>query len=464
MAPLRPGAARRIRRGLPAWAAGLLSVGTILLSAPVGEWPSHLLTAVQERGRLKHVRSGASASVPAPKLGLRGRQGLRGLGDPLVPDRVLDVPGGPVLVLEAATGLPAAGIRMSAPLDPYQPAAATALVSLALTRARPIAELVGASLWGGVEHGRIAYHVIGDLRDMDELAWIVRILASSPSREGMWEALARQRAHADRMAETPHGRALAEIDARAAESGEGSGVGTAPVESLAEVENLWKATHARDRLRIFVLGDVSLPVILSDFSFVGAPTEAQGGASARGSGPTAGDGVSDTTVALSRSRGPVAGRAPPSPAWAGAFFSLGTPGDPAALVARNALAAGLRSLQPQGVVVRVQHDLGERARWTAVTTTALAQRAADSALEEALSLMSATSLAARWAAAAERARRALLAATSTPEGWLRIADRYYSHAGFARGAAEALEAAGKPELDAVAATFESSLVRLGRGR
>ncbi len=420
------------------------------------------------RGRFGWAAGAVGFAAAVATLLGAGPQTRRAPGlpaDPLVPDTALEVPGGPALVLEAAKGLPAAGIRISAPHDPYRPGAAMTLVALALDRARPLADLVGASLWGGVEHGRIAYHVIGDLGDVDELAWIARLLASRPSREGLRAASTRRRAHADRVAETPHGRVVAAIDGLSGgHGGEGSGAAAAQAGGFAEIENLWERSHARDRLRVFVLGDVPVPVALSELSFVGAPAGGRAVPAVDSAGAVLSPGAGAPATEAGARRRPAPTPTPPTTAWAGAFFSLGYPGDPAALVGQQALAAGLRGLNPRGVVVRVQHGLGESARWTAVTATALAQREADAALAEVLSLMSAAALGARWAAAAEAAQGDLLAAASTAAGWLRLADRHYRRAGFARGAATALETVGKPELDAVAATFESSLVRLGGGR
>lgn len=390
------------------------------------------------------------AAVPAQEAGETAR------ADPLAPDRVLAVPNGPALVLEEAPGLPVAGIRVSAPLDLHRVDDARALVELAVGRARPLAELIGASLRGGVADGRIWYQVIGDRRDMDELAWIARILAGRPTRQGSRAVLARQRARDDRLAETPHGRVVAAI------GGSGAGEGAA----FARIERLWARTHARNRLRVFVLGAAAVPVALADLSFLGADAAGgwQGGrpeAAGRegGSEPS----WTDASRRAGEPRDASGAAAPPTPAWAAAFFSLGLPHDPGALVARQALAAGLRDLRLPRVVLRVQHGLGADGRWTALTATARAQRDADAALAAALALLSEEELAARWSAAAEAARNDLAATAATPAGWLSLADRWHGRAGDVRGALARVGAAGSRERSAAVQAFESTLSRMGAG-
>ncbi len=388
--------------------------------------------------------------------------------DPLAPDSVLAVPNGPVLVFEEAAGLPAAGIRISAPRGLGRLDDARALVALAIGRAQPLADLIGASLWGGLDGGRIAYQVIGDRRDIDELAWIVRILARRPSPQGLRAALARERARADRLAETPHGRVVAAIDSRefdspAAPAARRGNVGFDEVSAFARIERLWMRSHARDRLRVVVLGGVEVPVALAELSLLGAKDQAAGREDEESAGAAAAGASSSAAPAGAGLPERPGAFLPPAPAWAGAFFSLGTRSRPGVLVAQDALAAGLGGLELPGVVLRVQHGLGSDARWTAVTATALAQRDADNALAAALGVMSEAQLAARWSAAAEAARRDLVAAAATPAGWLALADRWHGHPGSVRGVLARVEAAGRPELVAAVQAFESTLVRLGGG-
>lgn len=440
-------------------------MGTPSPSACPGRLPAGLLA----------VAALAALAAADASAGLGQEAGAAVGDDPLVPDSVLAVPGGTALVFEEAAGLPVAGIRVSAPLDSARPDDARVLVALALERARPFADLVGASLWAGVEGGRMAYQVIGDRADLEELAWTARVLTARPVRRGLRQATERERARADRLAETPHGRVVAAAEAdRAGWAGaagrSGAGVRASPPPNLGgpgydeevhfrRIERLWAETHARDRLRVFVLGAASVPVALSELSLLGAPpsTRAAAGRQAPLGRP----------AAASASAAPSAGAEapPPAPAWAGAHFSLGPPDSPRSWIAREALSAGLAELALPGVSLQVESGLGGGAGRLAITATAMTQPAADVAVAEALALLSEPELSARWNEAAQAVRGGLLAAAATPAGWLSLADASYGRDRFLRGALSEVRLAGPLDRQAVAADFESSLVRLdGRGQ
>lgn len=385
--------------------------------------------------------------------------------DPLAPDSVLAVPGGAALVFEEAAGLPVAAIRVSAPLGSGRADDARVLVALALERARPLGDLVGASLWGGVEHDRMAYQVIGDRADLEELAWTARVLAGRPGRRGLRQAAERERARADRLAETPHGRTVAAAEAQqggpapVAASGPAAGVSIAAPPKPGDpdydeeahfrrIERLWADSHARDRLRVFVLGAVPVPVALSELSLLGATAAGRQRPPAGRSAEPAATKPTDADAA------------PPVHAWAGACFSLGPPDSARSWIARQVLSAGLAELPLPGVALRVEHELGDGSRWLAVTATAMTQPAADAALAEVLALLSERELQARWGKAAEAVQGELLAAAATPAGWLSLADASYGRDGFLRGLLSEVRLAGPAALRAVAADVESSLVRI----
>lgn len=419
----------------------------------------------------------AAALAVGVAHGARGQEtGADVRGDPLAPDSVLAVPGGPTLVFEEAAGLPVAAIRVSAPLETGRPDDARVLVALALERARPLADLVGASLWAGVERGRMAYQVMGDRADLEELAWTARVLAGRPGRRGLRRAAERERARADRLAETPHGRAVAAAEARrveaagtgAAATGGPPGAGTVASPprpgdpdydeeaQFRRIERLWADSHARDRLRVFVLGAVPVPVALSELSQLGAP-----GAGRQQRPPAGRSAEPATTEPAGAATAPAStAPAPSMQAWAGAHFRLGPPDSARSWVAREALSAGLAELPLPGVAVRLEHGLGDGGRRLAVTATAMTQPAADAALAEALALLSEPELEARWSRAAAALRRDLLAEAATPAGWLSLADAGYGRDGFLRGMLSEIRLAGPAALQAVAADFESSLVRM----
>lgn len=352
--------------------------------------------------------------------GLEGSSspGAQDSDSPLIPDSVLALPGGAVLVLERARGLPAAGIRVSAPLDRPAPGAVRVLLDQALARALPQAEAVGATLEAGVSDGRIYYQVVGDLRDIDELAWIARRMTRPPAPDAD-DASAWEHARAERSAETPQGR-LARAVRRQAGLDPGGDLGLADAAAGA-ARRLWLRSHARDRLRVFVLGDVPLPWVLADLSRIGAPSRGPGTDDAgRADEPP---GASAPLVA-SGSRGADA-RDAPVYAWEAAAFQLGSAGDPAALAVLGALRTGLRAVAVPGAELRLHREPGGASGWAAVTARARRGRAAAAALDAALALLTEEGMDAWWLQGAAEARMELLRTASTPGGWLALADRYF---------------------------------------
>lgn len=339
---------------------------------------------------------------------------------PLVPDSVLALPGGAVLVLERARGLSAAGIRVSAPLDRPAPGAVRVLLDQALSRALPQAEAVGAAVEAGVADGRIYYQVVGDLRDIDELAWIARRMTRPPAPDAGgatdWE-----QARAERLAETPQGRLARAVRRQA---GLDSGDLGLPDATAGAARRLWLRSHARDRLRVFVLGDVPLPWVLADLSRIGAPSRADvrpgAGAPLVASGSTSAD-----------------ARDAPVYAWEAAAFQLGSAGDPAALAVLGALRTGLRAVAVPGAELRLHHEPGGASGWAAVTARAPRRRAAVAALDAALALLTEEGMDAWGLQGAAEARMELLRTASTPGGWLALADRYFVGPGGAAATAPA---------------------------
>ena len=363
----------------------------------------------------KGSRSVGSAVAPASPIAS---------DSPLAPDSVLALPGGAVLVLEQAQGLPAAGIRISAPLDPPWPDAARVLIAQALNRAHPQAEAIGASIEGGMQDGRLYYQVVGDLRDIDELTWIARRMVRSPEPDPAG-ATVRARKWAERLAETPQGRLAQAVRRR---SGLGASATDHPASGADAARRLWLRSHARDRLRVFVLGDVPVPWVLADLSRVGAPRDSSG------ADPSAPDPPSVLAQAPSASEqssfavqtSPPAAQVGSVYAWKAAAFKLGPPGDPVALAAFDALRAGLATLSTPGAELRLHRNPGGAPGWAAVTARARRDRAASVALDAAMALLTEEGIDAWWVQGATRARMDLLETAATPGGWLALADRYFA--------------------------------------
>jgi len=355
---------------------------------------------------------------------------------PLVPDSVLALPGGAVLVLERARGLPVAGIRISAPLDRPGSGGARVLLDQALARARPQAEAVGATVEAGVQDGRLFYQAVGDLRDIDELAWIARRMTRPPDPDpagaAAWEQAGRERS-----AETPQGRLALAVQRRAGwDAGKPGGRRAA---TAGEVRRLWLRSHARDRLRIFVLGDVPAPWVLADLSRIGAPAAGPGAAATP---PTADD--STSSDAPPGGLAPRSRRGAPVYAWEAAAFHLGSAGDPAVMAALGALQVGLRSVAVPGVDLRLHGEPGGVSGWVAVTARARSGRTAGTALDAALALLTEEGMDAWWLQGAAEARAELLKAASAPGGWLALADRYFVAPSQTVGARGAQAGEGRP--------------------
>lgn len=366
-------------------------------------------------------------------------------GDPLVPDSVLTIPSGPTLILERTVGIPVVALRVSAPLDPPWPGAARILVEQALDRARVRAEAIGAEVWGGVQDGRIAFHAIADAHYADELAWVVRLLTAEPEAIGAGGAIARERARQDQLAETPRGRLVLEMEGKVLGGGGG---GALPVPTVDDVRDMWRRSHARDRLRILVLGDLPLHWVFSDLSRIGAPPELPAGTPFM---------PPPRTLPLPES---------PLYAWSAAAFSLGPTHDPAVLTAAAALRVGLQRNELANAAVNLVEGPDDRSGWLGITARAPRRRDADAAMASALALITEEGLDAWWMQGAAVARSDFIAAASTPAGWLALSDRYHAPDGStnARTALERFTTLRRQDLALVMEQFQATLFRPGIDR
>ena len=377
--------------------------------------------------------------------GLEPESSRGSAGDPLVPDSVLKIPSGPTLILERVEDIPVVGIRVSAPLDPPWPSAARVLVERALGRARVRAEAIGAELWGGVQDGRIAFHAVADARYADELAWVVRLLTAEPEAIGAEGAIARERARLDQLGETPRGRLVLEMEGKVLGGGTS---GALPVPSVNDVRDMWLRSHARDRLRVLVLGDLPLHWVFAELSRIGAPP-----------GPA---------LAAPFVPPPQTLPFPESPlySWTAAAFTLGPAHDPAVLTAAAALRVGLERSDISNAAVNLVEGPDDRSGWLGITARATRGRDADAAMASALALMTEEGLDAWWIQGVATARSDFVAAVSTPTGWLELSDRYHSPDGStnARTALDRLNTLRRQDLAPVLEQFQATLFRPGIDR
>ena len=324
------------------------------------------------------------------------------------------------------------------PLDPVWPAAARMLVGQALDRAGNRAAAIGAEVWGGIQGGRIVFHAIGDARDSDELAWVIRLLTAEPGTAGTAAAISRERARLDQLSETPRGRLLLELEGRVTGTGPGSAL---PAARAGDVHEMWRRSHARNRMRIFVLGDLTLPWVLADLSRIGAPPQSALGAP-----------YLPEPVSLSFPESPLY-------SWSAAAFTLGPAHDPPVLAAAAALRAGLRGIDVASAAVNVLEGPDDGSGWIGITAQATRRREADAALSSALELLTEEGLDAWWAQGAVIARSDFVAAAATPAGWMELSDRYFSADGTTnvRTALNRLGALRRQDLAPVLERFRSTL-------
>ena len=366
-------------------------------------------------------------------------------------------------MLERATGLPVVGVRISAPLEPGWHGVARTLVDQALERTQAQAAALGASLRGGLEAGRIAYQVVGDLRDVDELAWIARRLASLPADEPGGAALAREEARMNRMAETPQGRLALELT----EDGRSEGAGRRlPVVAPEDVRELWRRSHARDRLRVFVLGDVPVPWLLADLSRVGAPPldAASPFDASRNDARPAHSGPSGPSGPGARKYRPASSPGTPLYAWSAATFSFGRVADPVAAAATEAFRAGLATVAVPGAVLRLHASREGGDARLGIAARAGRAEVADAALDAALAVATEGGLEPWWQQGVDEAQRELATAVGTPDGWLALADRYFSSdardaGAWPRGALDRLDSLTKADMAAALDRLRKTLAR-----
>ena len=222
----------------------------------------------------------------------------------------------------------------------------------------------------------------------------------------------------------------------------GTGPGrTPPVASAEDVREVWRRSHARDRIRILVLGDVPVHWVLANLSRIGMPLQ--------------------TGLDAPRPPVPVEMPFPESPlySWSAAAFTLGAPHEPAVLAAAAALRAGLRVRVPGSAAVNVVQGLEDGSGWIGVIARARGNRDANAAIESALSLFTDEGLDAWWAQGAAAARGDFVATASTPGGWMALFDRYFSPDGTnsARTALNRLDALRREDFVPVLERFRETL-------
>lgn len=180
--------------------------------------------------------------------------------------RIYIAPGDPDLVT----------LRLSVPLDDRldHRAAAPLLLRLAEARTRGIADAVGVQLEFGASVHALSYTVTGATRDLDQLAYLLRLASLDPgAADGLPAARAREAARQTRLAETGEGRLEATLLGRSAPGA------VAPEQvrdrirtfSRDDLRRVWRDTHQPHAMTVLVVGNVEATLLLAALEGLAPP-------------------------------------------------------------------------------------------------------------------------------------------------------------------------------------------------
>lgn len=383
------------------------------------------------------------ASVPRPSTP----------ASPLLPDTVLLPPGGPRVVVLAAPGEGVAALRLAVPLreGPTEAGVGTLLRDLARDRMEALARPVGARVSVSRTPWGIAYAVEGAAADFEYLAYLLRQGVSAPAVDVPAFQRARQRLRelAARTTETPGGRMVAELRARAAPEATppwGGGAGLEPPDA-ARVREAWLRSHQSSGMTLVVSAPVVPEVVLAATRGMGAPESA---AAEPLDSPAPQSGTRPRVETIRR--------------WYGEAWTWGAETDePHAPVVALLLADHLRRTAPAGDY-EVGVELWELPdRWVlALVGSAYERRAAAmrGAVGGALASVRDALDPAAVANAVARARGDLLFQSRTPAGLVSLVGRAMEASGDPGAAARQLAALDRVDAASMAA-FLTTLI--GRG-
>lgn len=367
----------------------------------------------------------AAQSVPPP--------------DPLHPDAVLDVPGGPRLVHFHSPGTSVASLRLSLPLveTAAEAGAGRVLVVAALDRVQPLAARVGARVDGVRTLHGVAYTVTGPSAVFDHLAWLLREAVRRPDDGEVARALARVRQEAERERETPTGVLVGRLRQGVAPELPPTGGSTASLQEMTTgtVAGLWGRTHLRDRMTVVASGPLPVEVLLAGILDAGVPEG--------GEGPGA---VADRPLPSLRD----VTRAQVLRSWYGEAWTVGTPDDPRTAVVARLMAERLRSLPGRVEAGAELWELGGRA---ALVVTGAAYSADAAAMRRRIQglrqeVAQAVDPGAVTRVVATLRRETLLAARS-PGGLVAVVGYHLDATGDPAGARHFLDALDAVDLSAV---------------
>ena len=196
--------------------------------------------------------------------------------DALLPDTVLDPPGGPRLIRLAAPGSALTVLRLSIPVTegPLEAGSAFIIQTLGLDRARAAAAPLGARVEGSRTPWGIAYTVVGLSEDFDYLVYVLREAVAEPRPDAVTFERARSRAEeeAARLCETASGRLGAELRAAAVPSALPLAGMPASIDRLTSttVRELWRRTHRREAMSLVWVGSEPVELVLVSIQSIGS--------------------------------------------------------------------------------------------------------------------------------------------------------------------------------------------------
>lgn len=357
---------------------------------------------------------------------------------PLRPDTVLDVPGGPRIVLVRAPGSPAAAIRLSIRVTEGEADAGAArlLQHLALLRLRGRAAALGIEMETGRTADAAVFSVRGAAPAFEDLAWLLRDAMAKPDVDGtqLEQARAALLAEITRAEEVPADALDAELFRRLAPSLPPLWGTRRSVAGLtgARLEAFWRRAFRRDRVALVVVAPVAPEAVLAALGDAGAPAA---------DAPTA---VTPPAVPPARDKG---SRPETLRVWYGIAYRTGGARHAVAVTAARLLADALAA-EPAVEAPRVE-------LWQLQGASALVARGAAYPSGAPAMIRALASLPARVRgrlspervrAAAQAAQRDLLLAARTPWGLADVLGRSQDATGDALSAARTL--AGLDSVDA----------------
>ena len=197
-----------------------------------------------------------------------------------VPDTILQVPGGPRLIVLHADPGGIAALRLSIPLVESAAEAGTGRMLAALAERRMVgaARQIGARVAASRTPWGLVYSVEGAEVDLDYLMYLLRLATAEPRPEsGVVEAIrAELILDLERQAESPGDRLLADLRRAAAPElvPLAGSLGSVRLLDEARLRAVWQRTHRGPSMSLVAMTSASAAALLSMLEAIGLPEAA----------------------------------------------------------------------------------------------------------------------------------------------------------------------------------------------